>query len=91
MKIKSDATYPFMLSWSHYLVLMRIESDAEDRGLKPTERERHVSQGQTTGRFSAKPPAKTGKDGRAKNGGYGNRPRSPQSPPERHPPATGEQ
>lgn len=26
---KSDATYPFTLSWSHYLVLMRIESDAE--------------------------------------------------------------
>ncbi len=26
---KSDATYPFSLSWSHYLVLMRIESDAE--------------------------------------------------------------
>ncbi len=26
---KSDATYSFTLSWSHYLVLMRIESDAE--------------------------------------------------------------
>ena len=26
---ESDATYPFTLSWSHYLVLMRIESDAE--------------------------------------------------------------
>ncbi len=26
---KSDATYTFSLSWSHYLVLMRIESDAE--------------------------------------------------------------
>lgn len=26
---KSDATYPFSLSWSHYLVLMRMESDAE--------------------------------------------------------------
>lgn len=26
---KSDVTYPFSLSWSHYLVLMRIESDAE--------------------------------------------------------------
>lgn len=26
---KSDATYPFTLSWSHYLVLMRIESDEE--------------------------------------------------------------
>ena len=26
---KSDAAYPFTLSWSHYLVLMRIESDAE--------------------------------------------------------------
>lgn len=29
MSRKSDATYPFSLSWSHYLVLMRIESDAE--------------------------------------------------------------
>ena len=29
MAQKSDATYPFSLSWSHYLVLMRIESDAE--------------------------------------------------------------
>ena len=26
---KSDMTYPFTLSWSHYLQLMRIESDAE--------------------------------------------------------------
>ncbi len=26
---KSDMTYSFALSWSHYLVLMRIESDAE--------------------------------------------------------------
>ncbi len=26
---KSDATYPFTLSWSHYVVLMRIESEAE--------------------------------------------------------------
>ena len=26
---KSDASYPFALSWSHYVVLMRIESDAE--------------------------------------------------------------
>lgn len=26
---KSDTAYPFTLSWSHYLVLMRIESDAE--------------------------------------------------------------
>lgn len=26
---KFDATYPFTLSWSHYVVLMRIESDAE--------------------------------------------------------------
>ena len=26
---KSDTTYPFTLSWSHYLQLMRIESDAE--------------------------------------------------------------
>ena len=26
---KSDSTYPFTLSWSHYLVLMRIESDDE--------------------------------------------------------------
>ncbi len=26
---KSDTSYPFTLSWSHYLVLMRIESDAE--------------------------------------------------------------
>lgn len=26
---KSNASYPFTLSWSHYLVLMRIESDAE--------------------------------------------------------------
>lgn len=29
MSRKSDAAYPFSLSWSHYLVLMRIESDAE--------------------------------------------------------------
>lgn len=27
--IKSTEIYPFTLSWSHYLVLMRIESDAE--------------------------------------------------------------
>lgn len=26
---KSDVAYPFTLSWSHYLILMRIESDAE--------------------------------------------------------------
>ena len=26
---ESDTTYPFTLSWSHYLQLMRIESDAE--------------------------------------------------------------
>lgn len=26
---KPDETYPFTLSWSHYLILMRIESDAE--------------------------------------------------------------
>ena len=26
---KSDVAYPFTLSWSHYVVLMRIESDAE--------------------------------------------------------------
>ena len=29
MSRKSDASYPFTLSWSHYVVLMRIESDAE--------------------------------------------------------------
>ena len=27
--VKSPKTYPFTLSWSHYLVLMRIESDEE--------------------------------------------------------------
>ncbi|MDE7165576.1 MAG: PDDEXK nuclease domain-containing protein [Bacteroidaceae bacterium] len=29
MSRKSNTTYPFTLSWSHYVVLMRIESDAE--------------------------------------------------------------
>ncbi len=29
MSQESDATYPFTLSWSHYVVLMRIESEAE--------------------------------------------------------------
>ena len=28
---KLTGTYPFTLSWSHYLVLMRIESEAELR------------------------------------------------------------
>ena len=29
--IKSTREYPFTLSWSHYLILMRIESDEERR------------------------------------------------------------
>lgn len=29
--VKSNETYPFTLSWSHYLVLIRIESDEERR------------------------------------------------------------
>lgn len=31
MSHKFDTPYPFSLSWSHYLVLMRIESEAERR------------------------------------------------------------